>query len=93
MELPMGEVPQYAAEVLFEIKVQGVTPIIAHPERNAALINNPGLIVDFVEKGCLLQINAGSMTGFYGRKVMQTAHFTGHERPDPCSWFGYAFSR
>lgn len=73
VEMPMGEIPRYTEEVLFELNVQGVTPVIAHPERNLAVISKPELIVEFVEKGCLLQVNTGSIMGYYGRKVRKTA--------------------
>jgi len=74
VELPMQCVPGFTEEILFELKVRGVTPIIAHPERNLELAKNPERILDFAAKGCLMQINAGSITGLYGEKVRKTAH-------------------
>ena len=35
----------------------GYTPIIAHVERYQAFQKNPALMTDFVEAGCLLQVN------------------------------------
>lgn len=74
IEFPMQSIPGFAEEVLFKLKVLGITPVIAHPERNLALSKAPERILDLAAKGCLLQINSGSITGFYGEKVMQTAH-------------------
>ena len=33
VELPMLEIPQYTDQVFFELQVQGLTPVLAHPER------------------------------------------------------------
>ncbi len=48
-------------------------PIIAHPERYLAFQERPVRVAEFLEKGCVLQINAGSILGFYGRKVRKAA--------------------
>lgn len=73
VELPMNSVPMYTEDIFFEIKLKGVTPIIAHPERNIVLASKPERLLNFVNCGCLLQINAGSITGLYGSKVKNTA--------------------
>lgn len=74
VEFPMHNIPNYAEEILFELKVMGVTPIIVHPERNLELGKNPEQILKLVMKGCLLQINSGSINGLYGTNVTKTAH-------------------
>lgn len=73
VELPMQNVPDFVKQVLFELKVNGVTPIIAHPERNLEMSSKPEMILELASEGCLLQINAGSITGLYGEKVRTTA--------------------
>lgn len=73
VELPMQSIPNYLDDIIFDIKLQGVTPIIAHPERNLELGARPEKVLVLVEKGCLLQLNAGSFTGLYGSKVIKTA--------------------
>jgi protein-tyrosine phosphatase len=72
-ELPMIEVPKDAKELFFDLSLDGLTPILAHPERNLYLQQNLELVEDFVQRGVLMQINAGSLTGDFGRKVKQTA--------------------
>ena len=52
---------------------RGVTPIIAHAERNPMIINKPGLAAEFIYNGALIQITAGSLTGEFGKFAMQTA--------------------
>lgn len=74
VELPMQSVPDFAEEILFELKVFGITPLIAHPERNIILGTDPERVLAFAAKGYLLQINSGSITGLYGENVKKTAH-------------------
>ena len=68
-ELPLGELPQDVGDILFHISMEGVTPILAHPERNVVIIRRPETAFDFVRRGVLLQLNAGSITGDFGKKV------------------------
>lgn len=44
----------------------GMTPIIAHPERNAWFINHPEALAAAVHSGILVQITAMSITGGFG---------------------------
>jgi protein-tyrosine phosphatase len=44
----------------------GLTPIVTHPERNRMLQANPDLIIEMAEAGCLVQVTANSLTGFWG---------------------------
>ncbi|MHB1127149.1 MAG: tyrosine-protein phosphatase [Bacillota bacterium] len=73
VELPFQEVPSYTQRVLFELLLRDVTPIIAHPERNAEIEKDPNLLLRLLEKGALAQVNAGSLTGLFGDKVRRTA--------------------
>ncbi|MEW6698379.1 MAG: tyrosine-protein phosphatase [Bacillota bacterium] len=71
LEFPMNTVPRYAEQVIFELMLKGIKPIIAHPERNREIIENPNLLYGFMEKGCLIQVTAGSLTGKFGSRVQQ----------------------
>ena len=73
LELPMIEVPRDIKELFFDLSIDGLTTILAHPERNLQVQQNLDLASDFIQRGVLLQINAGSLTGIFGRKVKQTA--------------------
>jgi protein-tyrosine phosphatase len=73
IEFPLQSIPSFAEEVIFKIMVQGITPIIAHPERNVELSKQPERMLALAAKGCLLQINSGSLTGSYGQQVRKTA--------------------
>lgn len=73
IELPFGEMPKNALDLIYELKIKGITPIIAHPERYKYIINKPQKLNDFLSEGCLLQINTGSITGLFGKEVKKTA--------------------
>ena len=73
MELPMGTVPHYMDHVVFELKLQGITPVIAHPERNKQLAANPDILYKLIYNGALTQVNAVSILGDYGGQVKAAA--------------------
>ena len=73
IELPMTMVPEYTEEVLYEVRLLGYTPVIAHPERNMMLGRKPELLKKFVEQGALAQVNATSITGLYGKRITKIA--------------------
>ena len=69
LELPEETVPSELGDLLFEVQLTGVTPIISHPERNFAIQQDLGLLRRLVEAGNLTQITAGSLTGRFGSRV------------------------
>lgn len=71
IEFPSGHVPRYTEKLLFDIQLQGITPIIVHPERNQELMERPDLLYTLVEKGALTQITAASLAGLFGKKIMK----------------------
>lgn len=73
VEFPMQGVPQFAADYFFDVATVGITPVIAHPERNMGIIRNPERAYEFVQRGALLQMNAGSIVGRHGEPVKDTA--------------------
>ncbi|MGG1676774.1 tyrosine-protein phosphatase [Neobacillus sp. NRS-1170] len=69
LELPSGEVPSYAREVVYELLLKGITPIIVHPERNRALIGDSHLLFELIQEGALTQLTSGSILGHYGKRI------------------------
>ncbi len=44
----------------------GLLPIVTHPERNRMLQANPDVIIEMARAGCIIQVTANSLTGFWG---------------------------
>ncbi len=68
---PVGPEP---GEVVHELLVQHVVPVLAHPERIPWLIRTPELLRSLVAQGALLQLTATSVTGGFGRRLRKTCH-------------------
>ena len=50
-----------------------ITPILAHPERNGYLMQHPDRVYELVNQGVLMQLNAGSILGIFGKAVKKAA--------------------
>lgn len=72
IELPMLDMPLYTGELIYELLLKGYIPIIAHPERNAKIIDNPNLLYEFIMQGALAQVNLPSIEGKYGSRIRDT---------------------
>jgi protein-tyrosine phosphatase len=73
VEFPHQLIPPGSPRALFELMSNGVRPIIAHPERNFSLMAEPERFFEIVETGALGQMDTGSITGQFGKKVQETA--------------------
>ena len=73
LEFDFSEEPSFMAHVLRSVRAEGVTPIVAHPERYRALQSDPSVLYEWVLRGIHLQINKGSLSGYFGRSAFQTA--------------------
>ena len=58
---------------LYELKISGVTPIIAHPERYKPIQDDIKIIEQLINSGCLIQIDAGSLIGHFGKNCKLVA--------------------
>ncbi|KIL43017.1 tyrosine-protein phosphatase [Jeotgalibacillus campisalis] len=91
VELPSSQVPAYTERVLYEMQVAGLIPIIAHPERNSAIMEDPGKLYSLINQGALSQVTAASIAGDFGKKIQkfsielvehQLAHFIASDAHD-----------
>lgn len=78
--------------LLEELRAAGVTMVLAHPERNRPVMNDPSLLDPLLEAGCLFQITADSLTGAHGARSQSLAeslirqgmaHFVASDAHDP----------
>jgi protein-tyrosine phosphatase len=72
VEFPSNHVFSGVKELFFELMSEGITPIIAHPERNSVFASRTSFLYELVQLGGLVQANSGSFSGIYGRKVEQS---------------------
>ncbi len=73
VEFPPAFVPPGAEEGLFRLRLAGVTPVIAHPERNPSFWERPEDAVRLRDQGALLQVTAGSFTGLFRKESVRAA--------------------
>src|ERR1051325_990914 len=69
LELDYNEVPPYFSKLLFDYRLSGITPIIAHPERNHGVLRNMEYALDFVRQGAHLQVTTTSFVGELGETI------------------------
>jgi len=94
VELPATHIPHYTDDFFFSLQTRGINPILAHPERHPEIAQNPELVLDWVHKGILMQMNGPSLVGKMGERAMKTAgtllfsnliHFFGSDAHSPKS--------
>lgn len=73
LELPDNAVPVGADTLVARLVDAGVTPVIAHPERNRAIADRPQRIDALVRAGARLQLTAASVLGEFGERAATTA--------------------
>ena len=62
-------IPKGHKNELFNLKMSGVTPIIAHPERYVDVQNDIYKVLEWMDIGCLIQVDAGSLLGTLGNRA------------------------
>ncbi|WP_066309714.1 tyrosine-protein phosphatase [Bacillus sp. FJAT-29814] len=69
VEFSSSHVPRYTDKLFFDMQLNGLTPIIVHPERNQQIVEQPEVLYQLVKKGALTQITAASVCGDFGKKI------------------------
>ncbi|AKP65338.1 capsular polysaccharide biosynthesis protein [Levilactobacillus koreensis JCM 16448] len=69
LEFPHSGIPEYTEDMIFELMARGITPVLAHPERNHGFQKDPDRLYDFVQMGCLTQLTSSSYLGVFGDSV------------------------
>jgi protein-tyrosine phosphatase len=72
-ELPLGPLPPNLDRLVYDLLLEGITPIIAHPERTITEEKRLLKMRRLIHLGALIQINAGSLLGHFGKKPKQAA--------------------
>jgi protein-tyrosine phosphatase len=73
MEFPLGQLPSGVDRLIYGLQLEDITPIIAHPERSITEKNQLKSIENLIRLGALMQINAGSLLGYFGKHLRKMA--------------------
>jgi len=73
VEFPYTHLPANAGEIIFNMTLSGLRPIISHPERNPSVLQNPEKLKTLIQSGALVQITASSLTGEFGLEYQNCA--------------------
>ena len=71
IELPKSTIPSGTESILSELIYHGITPVIAHPERNSSLRQDHSPLIDWIEFGCWSQLTGQSCTGTFGESIQK----------------------
>ena len=73
LEFPHGNIPVGSEKLVDWLLKHRIRPLIAHPERNKAVMRDWRKISPFVSMGCWLQVTAGSVAGDFGPNARDIA--------------------
>lgn len=71
IESPYRAWPEFGNSMVYQIKLRGVTPVIAHPERYIDVQKDIARMESAVSQGAVLQITAGSILGQTDRALQK----------------------
>lgn len=66
-------IPPAMDQVLHELQLAGLHPIITHPERNPLIRSQSDRLFKWLRQGCYAQVTAGSLLGRFGRAAQDAA--------------------
>lgn len=69
LEFPSDRIPSGIQDLLLELQLMGKVAIIAHPERNREIVDNPVKLKELVQMGALSQVTAHSLLGDFGKTI------------------------
>jgi protein-tyrosine phosphatase len=73
IEVPAEQVPAGTSDLVYAMQLEGLIPIISHPERNSVFARSPEVLYKLVRQGALVQLTAMSLTGGFGTAVQNAA--------------------
>lgn len=73
MEFSLFIMPSGVEDILFKLAMEKIIPIIAHPERYPSIRENPNKSLDYLRRGAIYQVNAGSIMGRFGKEIQKVS--------------------
>lgn len=71
LEFPPTKFPSNLCSIIYELKLKGFIPILAHVERYLKVYEDPELIYDCINTGAVIQINSSSLMGKNGKELQK----------------------
>ncbi len=71
VELADFAIPPMMDDTLHHLQLEGLSPIITHPERNGLLRSRPERLYGWLHQGCFVQVTAASLLGRFGERTMR----------------------
>ena len=68
-------IPPTVMRDLLSLSSSGMVPIVTHPERNPILQRNSETVLEMAAQGCLVQVTADAITGFWGSRAQKMAEW------------------
>ncbi|OBZ11238.1 tyrosine-protein phosphatase [Bacillus sp. FJAT-26390] len=73
IEMPSSRIPKSMIELVHELNILNLKPIIAHPERNAEVVKHPERLAELIEAGAFAQVTSHSLLGGFGKRIEQAS--------------------
>ena len=73
LEFPHTQIPLHIEEILFQMQIMGITPILSHVERNLEFQQKSDSLANLIQKGALAQLTAASLCGIFGSPTKKFA--------------------
>jgi protein-tyrosine phosphatase len=73
IEPPFEELPDFCWPIIEGVLALSITPILAHPERNATIQKDLAFPGQCAARGVIIQLTAGSIVGKFGAKAQACA--------------------
>jgi protein-tyrosine phosphatase len=80
LEFPHSHIPVGSDKLVKWLLQRGVVPMIAHPERNRDVQNDPKILAPLIRAGCLFQLTASSLLGDLGDRHQECARLLLQQR-------------
>lgn len=71
LEFPSSRIPNKIEDLMHELRLLGITPVIAHPERNAEIAQHPDKLLRLIQLGALSQVTSHSLNGLFGKSIQE----------------------
>jgi protein-tyrosine phosphatase len=81
VELPFHATLRTIHKTLFLLNKENICPILTHPERYRNLLANTQVLTALINKfGCMIQVDAASIAGVYGKRVKDLCRHLSKEK-------------